>query len=66
MAEGWARGIRPEDFLALTHTDTAGQALRAARGGLFGEASVMVCHRVDAAHLGGAEGLVHGDEGEER
>ena len=30
MAEGWARGIRPEDFLALTHTDTACQALRAA------------------------------------
>ncbi len=30
MAEGWARGIRPEDFLALTHTATACQALRAA------------------------------------
>lgn len=30
MAEGWARGIRPEDFLALTHTETACQALRAA------------------------------------
>ena len=30
MAEGWTRGIRPEDFLALTHTDTACQALRAA------------------------------------
>lgn len=28
MAEGWARGMRPEDFLALTHTDTACQALR--------------------------------------
>ncbi|MBP7916412.1 MAG: UvrD-helicase domain-containing protein, partial [Giesbergeria sp.] len=23
MAEGWARGIRPEDFLALTHTASA-------------------------------------------
>ncbi len=30
MAEGWARGIRPEDFLALTHTATACQALRGA------------------------------------
>ena len=30
MAEGWARGIRPEDFLALTHTASACQALRAA------------------------------------
>lgn len=30
MAEGWARGIRAEEFLALTHTDTACQALRAA------------------------------------
>ena len=30
MAEGWARGIRPEDFLALAHTETACQALRAA------------------------------------
>ena len=30
MAEGWARGIRPEDFLALTHTATACQALRSA------------------------------------
>ena len=27
MAQGWARGIRPEDFLALTHTATACQAL---------------------------------------
>ncbi|MDD2711993.1 MAG: UvrD-helicase domain-containing protein, partial [Simplicispira sp.] len=30
MAQGWARGIRPEEFLALTYTDTACQALRAA------------------------------------
>lgn len=30
MAQGWTRGIRAEDFLALTHTDTACQALREA------------------------------------